>query len=405
MISHASRLWRTVPLCCLAAAAEGFDIQSMGVAAPGMAPALHLTRTQLGPAFSASTLGLLIGAVVVGRLADRIGRKGALAGSLAVFGAFTLATPWAGSVGMLLLIRLAAGVGLGGAMPNLMALSAESAAEERRATFVAISAAAMPLGGAVASGVAAALDWRAIFVVGGLGPIALAAVMAAVLPESERFLAARRRSSGGAAAPTLFAALFGGGRWAASAYLWTAAFAALLTLFLLLNWLPILMTAKGVSRAAAAVVALAFNVGGSMGALAIATLFRGPKRGTTLAAWFLGMAVSVVMLAGVPARLDLAAAAGFAAGFFVSSTPTALYALAPDFYAVEMRATGLGAVVGVGRIGAILGPLLAAALLTGGASAATVLLALPPFVVVAAAATFLVLIRRARMIEPATAAA
>jgi AAHS family 3-hydroxyphenylpropionic acid transporter len=403
VIYPAARVWRTVPLCCLAAVVEGFDIQSMGVAAPAMAPALHLTRDQLGPAFSASTVGLLIGAILVGRMADLVGRKAVLMGSLAIFGVFSLATAYVADVNLLLVIRLLAGLGLGGAMPNLMALSAESVPEARRAPFVAIAAAAMPLGGAVASGVAASLDWRLIFLIGGLGPLALAAVMAPVMPESEGFLATRRGPAG-ARPPPLLAALFGGGRGLASVFLWIAAFAALLALYMLLNWLPLLMTAKGASKAAASLVALAFNVGGAMGALAIAGLFRGQRRAPTLAVWFVGMAVSVVALAWAPAALAAAASAGFAAGFFISSCPTALYAVASDFYPVEMRATGLGAVVGVGRIGAIVGPLLASALLAGGASPATTLMALPPFVAVSAAATVLVLIRRAR-IAPAPARA
>src|SRR5512142_1848587 len=101
----------------------------MWVAAPGMAPALHLSRDQLDPAFSASTLGLLFGAIVVWALADLIGRKWALIGSLAVFGAFTLGTPAAADLPTLLAIRALAGLGLGGAMPNFVALAGESVSE------------------------------------------------------------------------------------------------------------------------------------------------------------------------------------------------------------------------------------------------------------------------------------
>jgi AAHS family 3-hydroxyphenylpropionic acid transporter len=379
-----------VTLCSLAAMAEGFDIQSMGVAAPGMAPALHLTRDQLGPAFSASTLGLLVGAILIGALADRIGRKWALIGSLAVFGAFTLATPAAGDLPTLLAIRALAGLGLGGAMPNFVALAGESVSEARRAQFVALSAAAMPLGGAVASAVAAALPWRAIFDVGGAWPLALAVVMASFLPESAKFIAARAS----AIRTNPFTALFGGGRTIASLLLWTAAFCALLILFVMLNWLPLLLAAKGVAKPDASIVQLLFNLGGAAGALAVAWLFYGARRGPTLAVWFAGMAVSVILLAFAPPTLTLSALAGLAAGTFVSSTPTALYALSSDFYAVEMRGAGLGAVIGVGRIGAVLGPLLAGALLAHGKDTTGVLMALPPFIILGALATFLALPRR-----------
>ena|SRR6185312_13977350 len=384
------RAWLTVALCALASMAEGYDIQSMGVAAPAMAPALRLTRDQLGPAFSASTVGLLVGAFVIGTLADRIGRKWALAGSLAVFGALTLATPFAHDLGALLAIRLAAGLGLGGAMPNFIALAAEAVSEARRAQFVAVSAAAMPLGGAIASAVAAALPWRAIFVVGGAWPLALAAIMAVALPESARFLGAR--AQGRAASPA--EAVFGGGRWIASLLLWSAAFCVLLSLYLLLNWLPLLLAAKGVTKPGAAFVQLVFNIGGVIGTLALALLFYGRRRGGTLAAWFIGMAAGALAIALAPPAVALAAFAGFVAGWFISSAPTALYALAPDFYAVEIRATGLGAVIGFGRLGAIVGPLLAGALLARGKDTTGVLLALPPFILAGAAATFLALPRR-----------
>lgn len=386
------RAWLTVSLCSLAAMAEGFDIQSMGVAAPAMAPALHLTRDQLGPAFSASTVGLLVGAILIGALADRIGRKWALIGSLAAFGAFSLATPYAPDLNSLLIIRALAGLGLGGAMPNFVALAGECVSDARRAQFMAISAAAMPLGGAAASAVAAWLPWRAIFQVGGGWPLLLAAVMAVALPESARFLAARRATAATGDGP--LTALFGGGRAISSLLLWTAAFCALLVLFLMLNWLPLLLAGKGVAKPDAAIVQLLFNLGGATGALVVAWRFYGSRRAATLGVWFAGVLAGVLLLAATPPALALAGLAGLIAGTFISSTPTALYALASDFYAVEMRATGLGGVIGVGRIGAILGPLLAGALLAHGRDSAGVLMALPPFVAVGALATFLALPRR-----------
>jgi MFS family permease len=126
----------------------------------------------------------------------------------------------------------------------------------------------------------------------------------------------------------------------------------------------------------------------------VAWRFYGSRRATTLAVWFAGVMLGVLLLAATPPGLALAGVAGLIAGTFISSTPTALYALSSDFYAVEMRATGLGGVIGVGRIGAILGPLLVGALLTHGKDSAGVLMALPPFVAIGALATFLALPRR-----------
>jgi AAHS family 3-hydroxyphenylpropionic acid transporter len=311
-----------------------------------------------------------------------------------MFGVFSLATPLAGNLASLLAIRLLAGLGLGGAMPNLIALASESVTPRRQASFVAISAATLPIGGSLASAVAAALPWRDIFEVGGLGPLALAGAMLPWLPESQRFLATRAGASAGEARPNLPQVFFGGGRAVASVMLWVSAFCALLLLFLLLNWLPMLMGAKGVSKPQASLVSLLFNVGGCLGGLTIAALYVGSKRAAILATWFGGAALSLAALAYAPGVLAAAGAAGLLAGFFISSAPTALYALAPDYYGVAMRGTGLGGVIGVGRIGAIIGPLLAGALLVGGRDARGVLMALLPFAALGAIAAFIALTRR-----------
>jgi hypothetical protein len=131
--------WRkrlTLALCFLAILCEGIDIVSMGLAAPRMAPALGLTRDQLGPLFSASIVGLLVGAVIFGRLADRFGRKWTLVTCLVIFGFFSLATAAVRPFEALLAVRLAAGLGLGGALPNLVALAAEAVAPQSRAGLV-----------------------------------------------------------------------------------------------------------------------------------------------------------------------------------------------------------------------------------------------------------------------------
>ena len=116
------RVGLTLALCFVAVICEGLDIQSMGLAAPRMGPALHLARDQLGPLFSASIVGLLIGAVLFGRVADRIGRKLTLTLCLVIFGVFSLATAQVRGFDLLLSVRVATGLGLGGALPNLLAL-------------------------------------------------------------------------------------------------------------------------------------------------------------------------------------------------------------------------------------------------------------------------------------------
>ena len=387
LAAAARRFEPTFTLCFLAAMAEGFDIQSMGVAAPTMAPALALTRAQLGPAFSASVLGLLVGAVALGRWADYVGRKRTLIVSVGIFGIFSLATAWAWNLDSLLAIRLLAGLGLGGAMPNMIALCAEAAAPERRARRVTEVTAGMSLGGCLAGGAAFGLDWRAIFEVGGAAPLVLAVVMAFRLPESRRFIAARGSIDSAPTASGFVAILFGGGRAATTLLLWAASFGSLLSLYMLINWLPTLMAAKGVSKSDASLISILFNLGGAVGVLILAALLDRPRQGATIGVWYACLAASIAALAIAGANLAQAGAAGFVVGLFVSSAPLMLYGLAPTFYAVAVRGTGAGSMVAFGRLGAILGPLLAAALLSAGVGPGRILLALLPLVVMAGAAT------------------
>ena len=398
--THGGRRGRlTLGLCFLAILCEGLDIQSMGLAAPRMGPALGLTRDQLGPLFSASIVGLLIGAVVFGRIADRFGRKWTLVICLLVFGVFSLATAAVKPFEVLLAVRLIAGLGLGGALPNLVALAAEAVAPENRAGLVTRITCGLPFGGATCGIVAANLDWRAIFYVGGLAPLALAPLAAFTLPESRAFLESRDATPTTARPRDDFRwILFGGGRAGATLLLWTASFASLLALYVLLNWLPTLLGDRGLSKPHASLVSMLFNIGAAVGVLILADLLDRRGRRRTIGLWYLGLMGSLIALILVDSAFLATAAAGFAVGFFVSSVPLPLYGMAPCYYAVSIRGAGVGASVAVGRLGAIFGPLLAAALLGVGAGASGVLLALLPIAAVAGGAT-MALIDRPRLAD------
>ena len=384
----------TLALCFLGILCEGLDIQSMGLAAPRMAPALGLARGQLAPLFSASIVGLLVGAVIFGRIADRFGRKPTLIVCLVAFGVFSLASAHVERFEVLLAVRLLAGLGLGGALPNLVALAAEAAEAETRTRLVTRLTCGLPFGGALSGLVAANLGWREIFHIGGLAPLLLAPAVAWGMPESRAFVEAREGPSAPARAQEAFARiLFGDGRAVATLLLWTASFASLLSLYVLLNWLPIMLGDKGLAKPQASLVSLLFNLGAGLGVLILAELLERPRRGWTIGFWYLGLAASLVALALAGPGFLVLGAAGFAVGFFVSSAPLPLYGLAPGYYAVTIRGAGVGASVAVGRLGAIVGPLLAASLLGLGAGASGVLLALLPISVVAGCAT-MALVRR-----------
>lgn len=370
-------LWAVLAVCLLAAMLEGFDIQSMGVAAPRMVPALGLTAGQAGWAFSASLVGLMIGASGGGAIADRIGRRPVLVFSAAAFGLFSLTTPLARGFEALLAVRVLTGLGLGGAMPMLIALASEQASAARKATLVAVVTAGLPLGGALAGLLARsplAADWRMIFVVGGVAPLVAAPLLHAVLPLGRPESIERQ----GRAA---LAALFAPARLRVSLSLWIGVALAALTLHLLLNWLPTLLVARGLPKSAAFGAAALFNLGGASGGLVFGLLVDrfGPRWPLTGA--FAGLSLALLGLAGAGDGGEIALLA-FVAGFLLMGGQFTLYSQAPLLYADAVRGTGVGAAIAASRLGSIFGPLAAAELIQGGAAGGQVVGALVPVALV-----------------------
>ncbi|ABO56829.1 3-(3-hydroxy-phenyl)propionate transporter MhpT [Burkholderia vietnamiensis] len=383
----------TLGLCFAIALLEGLDLQSVGVAAPRMAHEFGLSVSQMGLAFSAGTFGLLPGAMLGGWLADRIGRKQVLIASVCLFGLLSIATAQVSGFAMLVAVRALTGLGLGGAMPNLIALSSESVEPRSRSSAVAVMYCGIPFGGVIASLIGVLLagdaEWRHIFYVGGVGPLLLAPVLIALLPESRAFLDV---SASGAARPTVGHTLFGGARTGTTLALWLSYFCTLIVLYFLLNWLPSLMAAKGLARSQAGIVQIFFNIGSGLGVLGIGMSMDRLRPSRVVGGMYAGIVLSLAALAIAPGLLWLSVAA-FAAGMFVVGGQSVLYALAAIYYPTAMRGTGVGSAVAVGRLGSVVGPLAAAQLLAMGRSASVVIGASIPVTLVAAIAA-LVLIRR-----------
>ncbi|WP_175965212.1 3-(3-hydroxy-phenyl)propionate transporter MhpT [Burkholderia sp. BCC0322] len=383
----------TLGLCFAIALLEGLDLQSVGVAAPRMAHEFGLTVSQMGLAFSAGTFGLLPGAMLGGWLADRIGRKHVLIASVCLFGLLSIATAQVSSFAMLVVVRALTGLGLGGAMPNLIALSSEAVDSRSRSSAVAVMYCGIPFGGVIASLIGVLLagdtEWRHIFYVGGIGPLLLAPLLLALLPESRAFLDV---NASGGARPGVAHTLFGGSRTGTTLALWLSYFCTLIVLYFLLNWLPSLMAAKGLARSQAGIVQIFFNIGSGLGVLGIGMSMDRMRPSRVVGGMYAGIVLSLAALAIAPGLVWLSAAA-FAAGMFVVGGQSVLYALAAIYYPTAMRGTGVGSAVAVGRLGSVVGPLAAAELLAMGRSASVVIGASIPVTLVAAVAA-LVLIRR-----------
>jgi AAHS family 3-hydroxyphenylpropionic acid transporter len=385
----------TLALCSAAALFEGFDNQSMGVAAPMLFRQFAVPPSQAGIIFSAATFGLFFGAAIGGRVADRIGRQKTLIISLLLFGLCSLLTAVSGSARMVLLSRLLTGLGCGAAMPAFISMASEAVESSRRLAVVTLVMAALPLGGALA-GVMALGDslgwgWRPIFIVGGTAPIIVALALLVSSRRSSQQKNAHPRQAiagvGSRAAP--IGTVLWGGRAGATLLLWVGFFFTQLVLFLMVNWLPSLIIGLGFSRSEASLASIGFNLAGCVGAASLGRFHAGPHRRLWVILTYGGIAVALLGLLAISALgtvFALAIIASSLAGVFIVGAQLILFALAPLYYSAVNRGTGVGAAVAVGRLGSVAGPLLASAVLTAGSGSAAVLAAIFPFVILAGAA-------------------
>lgn len=387
----------TVGLCLIVALLEGLDLQSTGVAAPRMAREFHLAVAQMGWAFSVGALGLLPGAAIGGRLADRLGRKRVLMLAVALFGIFSIATTQVWNFESLLAARFLTGLGLGAAMPNLIALCSEAASPHQRNTAVGAMYCGMPFGAAIAAviGIVSPGDegWRHIFYVGGVGPLLILPLLALYMKESAHFIANRATGSERhEPAPGVAQALWKEGRAGTTLALWISFLGTLIVLYFLINWLPSMVLSRGLTRVQASVVQMMFNIGGGIGAIVIAALMDRIGRRPTVTGMYIGIAVALAVLASAGSSVGMAFG-GLLAGLFLVGGQSVLYALASNIYPTQVRGTGVGAAVAVGRMGSILGPLIAGQLLAIGQSASVLVTASIPLIAVAAIAALVVVAR------------
>ena len=371
-----------IAFCALGAVCEGIDLQVAGIAAGGIAAAYHPSARLMGYFFSASTLGLLFGAMLGGRVSDSVGRRGVLILSVAMFGLFSILTAFAWDMSSLTLFRLLTGLGLGGALPMLLAYVSERSPPRWYRANVTLVYAMMPLGGAAISLVSLILaptQWRVLFVLGGVLPLILAPLMLWGLPESRAFQDARRAAN--LPRRGSIVALFADGRATRTTLLWVSFFFQLLLLYLLLNWLPTLLVAHGATRAQAAVAQIGFNLGGVPAAALMGLALQGKLRGPSILVVFVAIPVFLVALAY--ARVDPQTLAGMVLllGCAVVAAQAYFYASVPGIYPVTIRGMGAGAAVAMGRVGAVVGPLLGGFLQGAGHDTPRLLIDILPLVI------------------------
>jgi MFS transporter, AAHS family, 4-hydroxybenzoate transporter len=383
----------TIVCCALVSMFDGIDTQSIGVAAPFIAESLGIKIASFGPIFSSALVGATIGAASFGPLADRLGRKTLLLVAVVLIGVFTILTALANSVGMLMLCRMMAGLGLGGATPCFIALTSEYAPARRRATLVTLMWSAFPLGGMLGgllnTYLLVAIGWRAIFYIGGVAPLLFAVFLLWYLPESIKFLLLRRNDSAAVAGivarlrvPISAGAqffvdeknlpgvaikhLFTEGRALGTLLLWVPFFMGFGILTVATLWTPSLLRLNGIAPAATAFV-IAFNgLGAFFGQSTAGRLMQ--RFGVLIImfpAFVLGTAATVGLGYGA-SSVPLAAAFIGLVGLFLGLGTAGAIALAALIYPTSIRSTGIGWAMAMGRFGQIVGPLIAGALLGAG---------------------------------------
>ncbi len=381
--------WRVLFWCALIIIFDGYDLVIYGVVLPVLMKEWALTPLQAGALGSYALFGMMAGALVFGPLSDKIGRKKAIMICVLLFSGFTVLNGLARNPTEFGVCRFIAGLGIGGVMPNVVALMSEYAPRKLRSTLVAIMFSGYSVGGMLSAGLGMLLlpsfGWQSVFFVAGI-PLLLLPLILRQLPESVGFLIRQGRDEEAQqmlarvepshrpqagqrlAMPALQAggtpllALFRDGRALRTLMLWTAFFCCLLMVYALNSWLPKLMTQAGYGLGSSLSFLLVLNFGAIFGAVGggwLGDRFSLPR----VIAVFFALAALSISLLGLHSPSWLLYGLIGVAGATTIGSQILLYACGAQFYGLAIRSTGLGWASGVGRNGAIVGPVLGGALM------------------------------------------
>nr|WP_246438404.1 MFS transporter [Novosphingobium piscinae] len=385
--------WVAVGMCVLLNALDGFDVLSISFAAPGIAREWGVDRAALGVVLSMELIGMMAGSVLLGQVADRLGRRPTVIGCLAIMALGMVSTTQVHSIEALAATRLFTGLGIGGMLAVINALAAEFASARTRGAAVAVMAAGYPIGGIAGGSIASALlvhgDWRDVFWLGAGMTALFLPLVPLFVPEPVSALLQRRRPDtlarvnrslsalGHAPVAALppadpvvrqssLAELFRHGMARTTLLLTVIYFSQLLTFYFILKWSPKVVADMGFAASAAGGVLVWANVGGLVGSLLYSVLaVRIPMR-SLLGGFMVASAAAVALFGRAPADLTLLALAAAAVQFCANGVIVGLYGLVADSFPAANRAGGTGFVIGLGRGGAALSPMLGGYLFKAG---------------------------------------
>ncbi len=392
-----------VGICILLNALDGFDVLAISFASPGIAAEWSINRAELGVVLAMELFGMAIGSVVLGGVADKIGRRPTILSCLVVMALGMYGASLVNSVNQLLAVRLVTGLGIGGMLAAINAMAAEFSNAKYRNLSVMLMAAGYPvgavLGGSVASELLALYGWREIFVFGGAVTASALIIVYFFLPESVEYLAAKRGDGAvekinktlmrmghetitDLAEPEAKVAKPGIGQLFKGAYarvtviLTLAYFLHIMSFYYIIKWIPKLVVDMQYAPSTAGQVLVWANVGGAFGALIVGMIAsKLDLRKVTITVMLISFVMITYFGLGQKDLTELATVAGVT-GFFTNSAIVGLYAMFAQYYPSTLRATGTGFVIGMGRAGAALGPVIAGFLFANGFSLMTVSIAM-----------------------------
>lgn len=374
-----------IALCFCVVVADGFDVAIMGFVAPTLKESWQLSNDALAPVLSAALAGLAVGAMITGLLADKFGRRKVLIGNVLCFGVFTLLLSFANSLSELIIYRFIAGCAMGGIMPNAATLVTEFSPARKRAFLITVVFAGFTVGAAGGGFLAAWLipqyGWQSVFVLGGVVPLILAAVMFFWLPESIGFLVHKGKdqqqirqilkrcmpnlshenavfvlpeteSPRDKNPETPVRTVLNPHYRVGTALLWLAYFSHLFIVYLFGSWMPTMIKESGMTTVQASIISAMFQLGGPLGSVTVGWLMDKFHADRTMTAWYFSGALVLLGLSGVGGDYVLMCLLAFTLGVSVNGGGTGMNALSSMFFPLQARATGNGWMHGIGRIGA-----------------------------------------------------
>jgi MFS transporter, AAHS family, 4-hydroxybenzoate transporter len=378
-------------LCGLCLIMDGFDVQAMGYVAPAILKEWHVGNAQFGPVFGAGLFGILVGSLLFSMIADKIGRRPVLIAVTLCFSLFTFLTAQAADVPQLLIVRFLAGTALGGIMPNAVALVGEYSPRKLRVTIMMVVGngftAGAAFGGFIAAWLIPRFGWRSVFYFGAAAPLVIACIMIVALPESLQFLVLHRKRldqavrwlkrvepSASSDANRYFVQeakrkgvpwihLFHEGRGVGTIFLWIINFMNLLNLYFLASWLPTVANQAGYGIRTSVLVGTMEQLAGMIGGFTLGLFVQRWGFVRVLTTCFALGCINIALIGKPGLSLSMLFTVVFLAGFGVVGGQTAINALSATYYPTDLRATGIGAGLGIGRIGAIIGPVVGGVLM------------------------------------------